>query len=62
MDNIFLKWLFLKPNKNLQISNIEICNHLFKTINHWVNNTEDISFYIPEDVIIIHFYCVSKLL
>ena len=56
MDNIFLKWLFLKPNKNLQISNIEICNHLFKTINHWVNNTEDISFYIPEDVIIIHFY------
>ena len=50
-----MEWLFLK-NKNNQLKNMEICNHLFKIINQWMTINKDISFNKPYEDIIIEFY------
>tara|TARA_B100001094_G_C18087875_1_gene748734 strand:- start:132 stop:581 length:450 start_codon:yes stop_codon:yes gene_type:complete len=55
-NKIFLQWLFLKSNKNIPFNNIEICNLLFNDINRWINNVNDISYIIPENDVLIHFY------
>ena len=55
-NNFFLQWLFLKSNKNIPFNNIEICNLLFNDINRWINNVNDISYIIPENDVLIHFY------
>ena len=53
--NGIMEWLFLK-NKNNQLKNMEICNHLFKIINQWMTINKDISFNKPYEDIIIEFY------
>lgn len=53
--NEIMEWLFLK-NKNNQLKNMEICNHLFKIINQWMTINKDISFNKPYEDIIIEFY------
>ena len=54
--NGIMEWLFLKKNKNNQLKNMEICNHLFKIINQWMTINKDISFNKPYEDIIIEFY------
>lgn len=54
--NEIMEWLFLKKNKNNQLKNMEICNHLFKIINQWMTINKDISFNKPYEDIIIEFY------
>lgn len=56
MNKYFLKWLFLKPNKNSQLSNINICDDLFNHINEWIDSKDDITFRIPINNVLIYFY------
>ena len=56
MNKDFFKWLFLKPNKNSQMSNINICDDLFNHINEWIDSKDDITFRIPINNVLIYFY------
>lgn len=56
MNKDFFKWLFLKPNKNSQLSNINICDDLFNHINEWIDSKDDITFRIPINDVLIYFY------